>query len=148
NAEKVLTFQLDPVLFSDQGIQNVESLGPLYQDGAHDEDNYSRVIAKIEQEAGRFSRVAVLLPGHPRIGVTIVQRLSHRPDVKTLPGISSFATMLNDLAVDPLERGSVILDVNRLLLYDLKIVPELDHYLYHVCSIGSSATNFSDPSKG
>lgn len=121
NADKILTFQSDPVLFERFGIRNLESLAPLYWDGAADEDNYARITRKIEQDADLHQNVAVLLPGHPRVGVTVVQSLVHRSDVRVLPGISSFCTMINDLGVDPLERGSVLIDVNRLLLFDLKI---------------------------
>jgi uncharacterized protein YabN with tetrapyrrole methylase and pyrophosphatase domain len=147
NAAQVLTFQSEPTFFEKYQITDVKSLAPFYRDGAHDEDNYARLISEIESQAEAHGNIAVLLPGHPRLGVTVVQKLNHRSDLRVLPGISSFDTMFNDLEIDPLERGSVILDVNRLLLFDLKIQPELDYYLYHICSVGTSLTHFRDPTR-
>jgi hypothetical protein len=65
-----------------------------------------------------------------------------------IPGVSSFDTMINDLSRDPLERGSVIIDANRLLLLQFHLDSSLDHYIYHVCSVGVAQTNFRDPSRG
>lgn len=146
-SNKVLTFQYELEFFERHNIHSIECLASLYEDGARDDDNYNRLITKIEEEAVKHERLVVLLPGHPRVGVSIVQKFAHRSDVVVLPGISSFCTMINDLEVDPLEKGSVVIDVNRLLLFDLKIVPELDYYLYHICSIGVAQTYFSEPSR-
>jgi hypothetical protein len=44
--------------------------------------------------------------------------------------------MMNDLGRDPLEYGSLIVDANRLLLFDLTIDTSVDVYVYHVCSVG------------
>jgi len=55
--------------------------------------------------------------------------------------------MINDLKVDPLDHGSTIIDANRLLLYKLKIEPKIDLFIYHICSVGNSRTDYNELSK-
>src|SRR3990167_6942591 len=62
-----------------------------------------------------------------------------------LPGISSFDTMINDLCLDPIEEGSCIVDANRLILYDYDVDTCLNYFIYHVCSIGNSNTDYKSP---
>lgn len=131
----------------------IHSLNEMYKDGDIDENNYSRIESVIKDSANKFSKVVVCMPGHPRIGTTLVQRLSTKEveqkfEVSCHSALSSFDTIICDLKKDPLERGSVILDVNRLLLFDLTIEPFIDYYIYHVCSIGNSKTETSQPLKG
>jgi hypothetical protein len=64
----------------------------------------------------------------------------------TFCGISSFDTMINDIKIDPLERGTILIDINRLLLFEHPTNTELDHFFYHICSIGNNRTEFSSPS--
>lgn len=139
------------LFFSHFNIVTFESLSYLYIDGAKDIENYQRVISKLLDEVRTLEDIALLMPGHPRLGVTILRWLEKKvmdTDIKieTIPGISSFDTMVNDLKVDPLEQGSVIIDANRLLLYQYEMEPRIDHYIYHVCSIGTPRTYVSNPS--
>ncbi len=133
------------------GQDNAESLLELYKDGAEDNDNYRNIFKKICKECEKHGEVALLVPGHPRIGVSVVQWLEKLDrteyELEVLPGISSFDTMMNDMSRDPIEKGSVILDVNRLLLFDYVLEPALDYYLYHICSVGTSRVFVSEPTK-
>ncbi|MCC5661376.1 hypothetical protein LC608_31370 [Nostoc sp. XA010] len=133
------------------GIPPIEDLGTLYQDGDVDEVNYQRLFDKVIADCCKYENVALLVPGHPRIGVTLVQWLEARKqelqiELEVFPGISSFDTMINDLSRDPLERGSVLVDANRLLLFEYQIEPLLDYYIYHVCSIGTPRVYFKNAS--
>ncbi len=150
-SEKVLTFCTIPPEFAFQhkiDLSKVEYIGDLYHDQAIDEDNYMRIVSKIKLESQNNSNVAVIVAGHPRIGVTFVQwmdRESNKYEFRTIPGVSSFDTMLNDLKRDPIERGTQILEANRILLFKQDINPTLDTYIYHVCSIGNRRTDYVDP---
>ena len=124
------------------GLPPIEDFGAFYRDGDVDEVNYQRLFDKVVADCRKYGDVALLVPGHPRIGVTLVQWLELRKQelqlkLEVFPGISSFDTMINDLSHDPLERGSVLVDANRLLLFEYHIEPSLDYYIYHVCSIGT-----------
>jgi len=131
------------------GAKNAASILELYTDGDVDENNYQRLCAAVLETAGRHPLTVLLVPGHPRIGVTLVQRLEKLCPMNGIalgvqPGISSFDAMLNDLARDPLEKGSVMIDANRMLLFDMRWDPTLDCYLYHVCSVGTRKVHLSD----
>lgn len=122
-----------------------------YYDGAKDVENYDRFYQNILCTLKNYKHVVFIVPGHPRIGVTVVQWLEenkseHDFDLEVDSAISSFDTMLNDLAVDPLERGSAIVDANRFILFEHTIEPSINYFIYHVCSVGTSRTNFIDPS--
>lgn len=122
------------------GCQKLESILELYRDGEIDEVNYKTLFQFVIDTVAKHTTTLLLVPGHPRVGVTLVQRLCQYEgpiDVQVLPGISSLDTMMNDLAVDPLEKGSIIIDANRALLFELKWSSHLDCYLYHVCSVGT-----------
>ncbi len=116
-------------------------------------ENYQRILDCIEQSLAVNNSVSLLLPGHPRLGVTVTQIINTLKkklgslEVNIVPGISSFATMYNDLELDPLEKGSAILDVNRLLLYEYSMEPGINYFIYHICSIGNRRTNFINPSQ-
>lgn len=127
----------------------IESLMHLYVSGSPDVENYQRILDRVVADCREYQDVLLLVPGHPRVGVTIVQWLEqqqpeHGINLDIFPGISSFATMNNDLKRDPLERGSVMLDANRLLLFDLHMESGFDYYIYHVCSIGTSRVHLTD----
>lgn len=133
------------------GISGAHDLLSLYVDGAADKANYQTIFNRLVSDCRQYGHIAFLVPGHPRIGVSVVQMLEKQHEalgieLEVLPGISSFATMINDLKRDPLERGSVIIDANRLLLYQIPVAKEIDHYIYHVCSIGTSRVHISDAS--
>ena len=153
-ASVVLFFPFDSItsewLEKDLEVAKSESLAPLYQDGSVDVDNYDRISKKILETAQEFGSVAVLIPGHPRVGVSWIQDLEYydrevKIRLKIIEGISSFDTMLTDLGRDPLEHGAVVIDANRMLLYRLNLDPRMDYYIYHVCSVGTSRTHFSNP---
>lgn len=152
SAKKVLYLPISP-----RGVESflkskteapVESLKSLYESDAVDIDNYQRLQNKILNDVEEFGEVCLLLPGHPRLGVTLVQWLEAREndfELQVLPGVCSFDTIINDLKKDPIERGSVILDANRLLLLDYQLESCMDHYIYHVCSIGTSKVYVDEP---
>lgn len=149
-APRVLALGVDSAALASVGLESYEDLQPLYREGARDEDNYRSILERIYAAARQQGEVAVLVAGHPRVGVTLLQwmerdRRTRRFALEVIEGISSFDTMINDLRRDPLERGSVLLDVNRLLLFQLVMEPGIDHYLYHVCSVGTPRTFMSAP---
>ena len=128
-------------------IVNITS---LYKDGDKDANNYSRIYQNTISYLKSHNNITLLIPGHPRLGVTLTQIFEIQAEkcdysVNVIPGISSFDTMLNDIKIDPLERGTIIIDVNRLLLFEYPINTALDHFFYHICSIGNSRTEFSSP---
>ncbi len=133
-------------------IQNFENIKALYEDSALDQENYQRLLDKVIEETQKEENVSLLIPGHPRVGVTLVKWLENQKaklnlDLIVLPGISSFDTMINDLGLDPLEHGAQMLDTNRVLLFDYQLETCLDTFLYHVCSVGVSHTHLSNASQ-
>ncbi len=127
-----------------------EDVTGLYLDGALDDANYARILSKIYSEIERFGDISLVIPGHPRLGVTLVQTLSASTnhgniDLRVVPGISSFDTLINDLALDPLEEGTCIVDVNRLILHDYAMEPAINYCVYHVSSIGNARTDYKNP---
>lgn len=136
--------------FHEFGISNIENLSPLYVSGDVDVKNYQRVYDYIMETYKSHEKSCLLIPGHPRIGVTLVNWLETRKDIPAEniyinSGISSFDTMINDLKIDPIERGSIILDANRLLLFQYNIDPCLHIFIYHVCSIGTAKVHLRNP---
>lgn len=100
----------------------------MYEDGGIDVDNYTRIIQYISDALTECEHVGLIVPGHPRVGVTIVQLLQKSSQDKAFtfhcyPGISSFDAMINDIGIDPLEEGVSILDANRLIIYDYAMDP-------------------------
>ncbi len=129
-----------------------ENLKNLYQEGQTDTRNYERLLEKVVAECQQHPDVALLVPGHPRIGVTLLQWLEQQKSelgiqLTVIEGVSSFDTIINDLKTDPLEKGSAILDANRILLFEYPLNPMLDHYIYHTCSIGSAEVNVDRPAR-
>lgn len=129
---------------------SVESIMHLYQDGDVDDRIYTRIYDFLVSQAIENGNISLLVPGHPRLGVTIVSMLeknSSYVEVNTIPGISCIDTLTNDLKRDPIEFGSVLIDVNRLLLYEIPLSKYLDIYIFHVCSIGTSRVHLADSKK-
>lgn len=127
-----------------------EDISTLYENGVLDSDNYYKIKLKVFAELNEFHDIALIVLGHPRLGVTIVQEFQKETSLQqfkmyVLPGISSFDTMINDLAIDPLEEGTALLDANRLILYDYHMDPCLNYFIYHVSSIGNSRTDYEFP---
>ncbi|MFB2863156.1 SAM-dependent methyltransferase [Aeromonas sp. MdU4] len=129
-----------------------ENLSHLYKDGGFDVDNYVRIIDCLMTNLHSYSNICLVVPGHPRVGVTIVQLLQQRSkedgfEFRCYPGISSFDAMINDLGIDPLEEGVGIVDANRLIIYDYAMEPCVNYFIYHVCSVGNANTDYSSPHK-
>ena len=132
--------------------KSFEEIDDLYRDGAQDLDNYDRIEAHVYESLALHHDVALCIPGHPRVGVTITGRFDASKSVRAfelavVPAISSFDTMINDLELDPLRRGASVVDANLLILFDYNLEPAMDHFIYHVCSIGTSKTHISDATK-
>ena len=154
-AHKVLALPIDEDAtiqrLHELGVSDIQNIKFLYKNGYHDNEIYKGIFVEILKNLKVYKNLVVLLPGHPRIGVSIVQIFEHAKDrfgieLKCIVGISSFATMVNDLAIDPLERGTILIDANRMLYRELKINPQLDLIIYHVCSVANSNTDYQDPS--
>ncbi|XAV88418.1 MAG: SAM-dependent methyltransferase [Candidatus Symbiodolus clandestinus] len=127
-----------------------EDLSHLYEDGGIDIVNYNRIVQYVTNSLTEYEHICLVVPGHPRIGVTIIQILQKLSDdggflFNCYPGISSFDAMINDIGIDPLEEGVSLLDANRLIIYDYKMDSCINYFIYHVCSIGNSNTDFSSP---
>lgn len=151
-----LTCILGPLIhynaLKEMNVNNINLINKLYENDKADIDNYTNIANYIIQQLDQYQNVTFLVPGHPRVGVTLTYLLEKKGkennfECLVLPGISSFDTMINDLKCDPLERGSVILDVNRLLLFNHSMDNKLNYFLYHICSIGNKKTNFKNPQK-
>lgn len=125
----------------------IRSLDFLYRDGMSDEANYKAFHKFILDVCECYDHVALVVAGHPRLGVTIAQWLSHNKlpshiELDVIEGISSFDTMFNDLARDPLEKGTAVLDANRLLLFKYSLETTLDTFIYHVSAVGNVRTDY------
>jgi len=129
------------------GASEAEDISPLYLDGGVDRENYGRIVARVRELVTAGDRVAILMPGHPRLGVSLVELVEHGTGVPVavVDGISSFDTIYSDLRREPLEHGCLVVDSNRLLLYRPTLDPLFDHLIYHVCSVGTHRTFQSEP---
>lgn len=136
--------------FDVHNISKVKYLDAFYENGKRDYDTYSILFNEILEATNTVANTALVMPGHPRLGVTLVQWLTAVEDnaitVKVIPGISRIATIINDLQIDPLEKGLSIIDANRLLLLEHHINTNTDHLIYHVCAIGTSNINTTEVS--
>ncbi|MHB1221973.1 MAG: SAM-dependent methyltransferase [Gammaproteobacteria bacterium] len=133
-----------------QNNLNGEDITYFYENGALDSDNYLRIKNRVLEELDNLADVALVVLGHPRLGVSIVQEFQQDANsgsfnLNVLPGISSFDTMINDLNIDPIEEGTCLIDANRLILYNYQMDPCLNYLIYHVCSIGNSNTDYEEP---
>ena len=127
----------------------IRSLDFLYRDGMTDEANYKAFHSFILDVCAQHDHVALLMAGHPRLGVTIARWLAastlpEHIELEVIEGVSSFDTMFNDLERDPLEKGTALIDANRLLLFKYKIEPTIDTFIYHVSSVGNARTDYVD----
>lgn len=154
SADKILYLGMQPDVHIPElyswGARSVQSILELYVDGDIDDKNYQSLLNATLEASAQFPKVVLLVPGHPRIGVTLVQQLiNHKTKycLTVLPGISSFDTMINDLERDPLEKGSIVIDANRMLLFDMTWSSTLDCYIYHVCSVGTRRVYIHDARK-
>lgn len=152
SSDKILLLGIIPTEIAHLAIENscIEDITDLYKNNAVDQNNYENIKQKILTESTRNTTVCLVIPGHPRVAVTLTQMLQKDANALAIecivtPGISSFDTMLNDLMLDPLERGTCLLDANRLLLLDFNLDPKLNYFIYHICSIGNAKTNYLTP---
>lgn len=131
-------------------FKDIVDISNLYQCGAKDQDNYNGFISFITRTLETSHNVALLIAGNPRFGVSFVQMLSQNPipgvKIQIIDGISSFDVMFNDLALDPIEQGTSLMDVNRLLLFKYQLEPATNYFLYHVCSVGTNQVHFHNAS--
>lgn len=130
-------------------LPRIEPLDFLYRDGASDTENYEAFYSFIQDVTPLYENVVFVVAGHPRLGVSVAQWFTARGlpenvELEIIEGISSFDTMFNDLQVDPIERGTSILDANRLLLFKYNIEPSLDTFIYHPSSIGNTQTDYTN----
>jgi hypothetical protein len=137
-------------LFKRLGQDSIESIASLYVDGDIDTVNYERIVTRVLEAAREKEDVAFVMSGHPRVGVTTLAWLesrmgTHGADVVVSEAVSSFDAMMNDLKRDPLEHGTLIVDANRMLLFNYILDPQLDVYVYHICSVGTTRTRYGDP---
>ncbi len=151
-SKKVLCLGDFTDIFHRLNINHYEDIRDLYLNGNPDHENYKVIFEKIIKEMKIYDEIAVIVPGHPRVGVTLLQWLEKAQTkmdftLNILEGISSFDTMMNDIMRDPLETGTLLLDANRFLLFNYDLDPHLDLYLYHVCSIGTNKTHYMDAKK-
>lgn len=121
----------------------------LYRNDCTDNDNYDRLMNRILSECGSHEIVSFLVQGHPLLGVTLSQRLkmSTGLNVRAIAAPSSLDNIWIDKWRDPLNRGTTVVDANRLLIFGQTLDPQFDTYIYHVCSVGNSKTSFNEPWK-
>lgn len=129
-------------------LSEIINISSLYTCGAKDQDNYISFISFIKQALELDNSIALLIAGNARLGVSFVQMLMQNPlpDVKLniIDGISSFAVMCNDLAIDPLEQGTSLMDANRMLLFKYNLEPATNYFIYHICSVGTNQVHFNN----
>jgi uncharacterized protein YabN with tetrapyrrole methylase and pyrophosphatase domain len=153
-AEKIVGIESETTFWKElqekYGIEDVEDVGHLYFNQNRDVDNYNRFINYLHHLSSRFSHLAVLVPGHPRLGVSFIELLKrdapNHLNIQFVDGISSFDAMTTLLGIDPLEQGTALLDANRMLLFKYVLEPALSYFIYHICSVGNSNTDFLEPS--
>lgn len=128
---------------------NVEDIMELYKDGAIDEENYIRIASKIIDACDSTAEVAIVVGGHPIVGVSWWSRLkvdsAFGAEIVFIEGLSSVLTVPTALLCDPIEKGCCVVDANRLLLFEYVLNPELDLLVLDVCSTGTRRTHLSNP---
>jgi len=125
-------------------------LSDLYADGRRDEDNYAAIVERVTSSLTNGGDSCLVLPGHPVFGVSLAVRLARRSvadgfRLEVVPACSSFDLIVARMIHDPLERGTVLLDANRLLLFDFNLDPSLDCYIFHASSVASPVVNRHNP---
>lgn len=138
-------------LQSNLKIKEIEDISYLYVNNAKDTENYQSFVDLIIKLSIEFKSIVLLVAGHPRVGVSFISMLQEAGptiDVHIIEGLSSLDIMLNYLAIDPLEAGTTMVDANRLLLFKYRIEPAQCYFIYHVCSVGNSRTNYQNSSDG
>jgi uncharacterized protein YabN with tetrapyrrole methylase and pyrophosphatase domain len=139
-------------LSAEFNFPQIEDISGLYHHGAKDIDNYMRFIDFAMEQMKQMNAISLVVAGHPRLGVSFIKLLKERClagniQLRVIESVSSFDVMINDLEFDPIDRGSAILDANRILLFDYVIEPACGCWIYHVCSVGTTQTNYLEPQK-
>lgn len=132
------------------GAKRIRDISDLYKENGVDADNYQAILEELITLSSQFLSVVYLVPGNPTLGVTTTSQLlalarSRKIGVSVMPGVSSLDTISVDLEVDYLERGTVAIDSNRLILYRIKLDPTLGLVIYHPASVGTSRVDFAYP---
>lgn len=127
-----------------------EDITYLYKHGGVDKNNYEEIVNRVLSEVADYHDVSFCLPGHPGFGVSLLKTLKTRCKEQAINlsvsiGVSSFDTMVDDLSLDPIEHGSVIVDANLLVLLDYNMETRLNHFIYHICSVGTTRTHINNP---
>lgn len=126
-------------------ISPVKYLDRSYENGKQDYKVCSTLLNEILEATNTVTKTALVMSGHPRLGVILVQWLTKMEDnfidVKVISGVSSIATIINDLGIDPTEEGLSIIDANKSLLSEYPMNTNTDHLIYHGCAIGTSSTH-------
>ncbi|WP_298546233.1 SAM-dependent methyltransferase [uncultured Aquimarina sp.] len=129
----------------------IADLMPLYHDGGIDEDNYRRIAKTIIQSFEIHREVSIVVNGDPIVGVSWWKRLENdkafRAEIHYIDGISSMVSVFTKKKLDPIEKGSIIVDVNRLLLFRYEIPNDLNLLILDICSTGTRKTHLSNPAK-
>ncbi len=132
------------------GVREIEDIASLYKSQDNDMVNYHRFVDHVLSLSSNCQHLALLVAGHPRLGVTFIELLKKcapkHVEIEIIDGISSFDVMMSYFGLDPLEQGTVLVDANRLLLFQYELECAFSYFIYHVCSIGNSKTNFLNPS--
>lgn len=131
-------------------ILEIEDIAHLYKSHDTDMANYHRFIEYVNALSVNYQHIALLVAGHPRLGVTFIELLKKHTapkgiEIEIIDGISSFDVMLTYFGLDPLEQGTVLVDANRLLLFQYQLECAFSYFIYHICSVGNSKTNFINP---
>lgn len=157
NADLVIGIEFDSAAWEQIGkefaIPMIHHIPQHYSSELRDIENYQNFVMIILNALEQHNTIAVLVAGHPRLGVSFVSLLEQAVGgrdvrVELVPNVSSFDILLNDLRLDALEQGSVVLDCNRLLLFSYQLDPSLNYFLYHSSSIGNRRTQYDQPSQG
>jgi precorrin-6B methylase 1 len=121
----------------------IVDLDPLYREGRIDTDVYDDITRVVVFAAAARSRTALLVPGHPRIYVTVTERIEERAaamglETVVLPGISSLDTMILQLGLEIGERGVQIFEANRFIEQRIAPDPRVPLFLLQPGAVGSS----------
>ena len=86
-------------LQEEYGISKIEDIGYLYDSQVYDMVNYNKFVDCVLSLSKEFYHLALLVPGHPRLGVTFIELLKKKcPEnvgIEIIEGLSSFDLMIN-----------------------------------------------------
>ena len=122
---------------------NIVDLYDEYWTGELCDDVYRRMEKRILTEAKKNGGpVAVIVDGHPMLFDDVnwnILRMGRRRGLKVVavPGISCLDTMMIDVGFD-LGDGAQIVHANRLVLYGIKLDPQMQSYVLQVGKFGTS----------